>query len=311
MVGVEDLRGDLENSLEKFLHCKDKIEKLLHSTTTPTLQVLEAEMEKFEQSLHGLNRSHTTWVTSEFSGVQLIADQYSAAWLENKWDQFVDLEAEVDSMISELSTTPAVLTNEARLDQYCKQMDFLKQNITRDVHELTLLVTGRSFSYHDYSRILSNVKNDLNIQFMELMDAILLYDSRNLEVRLNDLEQFRRNQMEKIFLVELGYAELGVDSASCSSVYVSVVSTSDNSADDKLLTYDSADVVVSTSADSADNTILASDDSADDKVSTSDDSADVVVLTSDDSADDKVWTSDDHGLLNIYTAGYVAVKDFC
>ena len=140
-------------------------------------------MEKFEQSLHNLNRSHTTWVTSEFSGEQLIADQYSAEWLEDKWDQFLNLETEVDSMISGLSTTPAVLTNEERLVLYCKQMDFLKQNITRDVHELTLLVTGRSFSYQDYSRILSNVKNDLNIQFMELMDAILLYDSRNLETK--------------------------------------------------------------------------------------------------------------------------------
>ena len=100
MVGVEDLWGDLENSLAKFVHCKNEIEKLLHSTTTPTLQVLEAEMEKFEQSLHNLNRSHTTWVTSEFSGEQLIADQYSAEWLEDKWDQFLNLETEVDSMIS-------------------------------------------------------------------------------------------------------------------------------------------------------------------------------------------------------------------
>ena len=97
------------------------------------------------------------------------------------------------------STTPPVLTNKQKLHQYCEQMYSLKLDITGEVHNLARRLTSGSFSHHDYVQMLSSVKDNLNVQFMDLMQTILVYDSQNLEDRLNELEQFRRDQMMNIF----------------------------------------------------------------------------------------------------------------
>ena len=203
---IEAARQELQNAITAFICYKSTVVDITSSNGVGVDQeALISTLKKFEDSLQELNRSHTTWVCkSEFSDEQLAAERYSLKWLENEWDQFFVLENKLDVLLSSFTMSPTVITNKQKLLQYDNEMKIMQSDIKTNIFKLNELVSTIPVPEDEFIQLLSWTKDILKGSgFRELMEKILLYDQINLQERLENLEQFRREQMSNIFCVEL------------------------------------------------------------------------------------------------------------
>ena len=75
-------------------------------------------------------------------------------------------------MQAAFSTVPLPLTKEQKVQQYCERMATLKFDILKIISRLTQL--SIPLLQYDFTQLLSNIKGKLNLQYMQLMDKILL-----------------------------------------------------------------------------------------------------------------------------------------
>ena len=221
MAHIKTAKDGLEKAVTDYYCSKSGIMKELAKTTTNT-RMLTSKMSKFDTALKELNNTHTSWLSkADLPDEELATKKYSPKWLEGVWNEFYEIQDEVDEKLSVYTaqTEPPAHNNEQKLKIYSKQMETLKQDIKTKTEQLMSRTSGSmsAESHNRYEEMLSEVKDNLNVKFVELFKSLLSLDTVNMNNLLEENEQFRQTQQSNIVTIQFHLAEHIPSSSSSSS----------------------------------------------------------------------------------------------
>ena len=204
---VKAAKDALDHAVTTYKHLRAMVIKSLNSGSLNERTLIN-KMKSLNEALATLNSRHTTWsMKVEFTDVDLAAEKYSTAWLEEIWAAVDDIQDQVDEKLS--STLPVTHTNEQKLDICCKQMETLKLDIQSKVDNLLerTISNINSVAFKMYEDMLSSVQNCISGEFNDLTNNIMALDQVNVARQCLEFEEFRRVQQGKIVTIQFQLAE--------------------------------------------------------------------------------------------------------
>ena len=207
----------LEKAFTDFNFSMSDLQRELKKLT-PNERMLTNKLNKLETSLGELNNAHTAWLSKpnpptddEAPTEQLVpTEKYSSKWLEEVWNEYYEIHDDVDEKLATFTAQkePPAYNNEQKLKICSMEMDTLQKDIKTKTNLLMSHTSApmQSESHIRYEQMLSEVKDDLNVKFVQLFKSLLSLDSVNMEKLLQDSENFRQAQQTNIVNIQLQLA---------------------------------------------------------------------------------------------------------
>ena len=209
MSSVKATKDALVQAATTFRCAEAVLNKSLDLPTANTRHLKNC-MVKLEEALSSLNSCHTAWVLkAELSDDLLSQETYNRNWLDGIWMNVSDLQQKFETKFNVEDDEPPVQTIKQKLLICSKQMETLKHDISTTITNLTSKLSAEFLpgSRDVYTEMLSNVKDNLNGRFANLMQQILTLDPTHLNENLDELETFRKDTPTSIITIELSLAE--------------------------------------------------------------------------------------------------------
>ena len=193
----------------KTFKCAEAVLQKVLEVPNANPRHMKSRMAKFEEALESLNTCHTAWVLkADLTDDLLEQEEYSRDWLATIWMKASDLQNTYDLKNDVEESNPPVQNNKQKLLICTKQMGTLKHDLSTKISNLLSKLSAESPGSCDvYTVMLSNVKDNLNGQFADLMQQILSLDTKNFDDNLNTLETFRKDALSNVTKIELLLAD--------------------------------------------------------------------------------------------------------